>query len=268
LARCPATGRLACSLRQPDGAANLGMMEADGGKLRDITTGDSVDEAPSWTTHRPGTIVFQSAGIARNESGAILGLGPYAIHELDLERDRMTTLLESDTFDGLLPRLSADGALYYIRRPYQFRPPVGAVRMLGDVVLFPYRVVRAMVHFMDAFSMMFSKKPLITAGGPRREGPDRRALMLWGRWVEIERERRSRRPNDDRPLVPRDWQLVRRTPDGSEATIAHNVLAFDLTADGSVLHTNGRGVYLRTADGTQARVASGHLIERVAALTT
>jgi hypothetical protein len=86
--------------------------------------------------------------------------------------------------------------------------------------------------------------------------------------VEIERERRSRRPNDDRPLVPRDWQLVRRTPDGSEATIAHNVLAFDLTADGSVLHTNGRGVYLRTADGTQARVASGHLIERVAALTT
>ena len=266
LTRCPEDGRLACSVRQADGAANIGLMERDGGHLREITGGDSIDEAPTWVPGNTRTLIFQSAGVGRNEYGGIFGLGPYGVQQLDLERDKMTTVLQLDAFDCLMPQLTAEGVLYYIRRPYQLRPAVSPWKFLGDVALFPFRLGRAVVHFLNAFSMMFSKKPLITAGGVRREGPDRRSLLLWGRWVQVDRQLGKTRSQGDTPLVPRDWKLMCRTPEGQEDPLAENVLAYDIAPDGTLLYTNGSAVYQREPTGKTTRLARGTLIERITTL--
>ncbi len=266
LARCPGDGRLACSLKRADGSANLALAEADGGRLREITTGDSVDEAPTWVAGSDAKLVFQSAGVGRNEYGAVFGLGPYAIHELDLARDKMSTILDHEGFDCLTPRVDTDGCLYFIRRPYELRPKTSPLKLLSDVALFPFRLVRAGVHFLNAFSLFFSKKPLMTAGGPPREGPDRRMLMLWGRWVEVERQLRRGQEGSDKPLVPQTWQLIRRTPEGDEETLATSVVAFDLADDGALVYSNGRAIYHRDGEGRTETISRDFCIERLCVL--
>jgi hypothetical protein len=262
LSRYPGDGMLALSLRAPDGTAGIAVMEAGGKGLKSVTEGDSVDESPSWIPSEQKALLFQSAGVGRNSQGVAIGLGPYAIQRLEIESGNLTTVLEEDANDLLLPRMSADGALYFVRRPY--RPnAVSPWRILTDALLFPFRVVRAIVHFLDFFSLMFSRKPLLTAGGPRTEGPDARSLMLWGRFIDAEKALRKANQGAQGPLVPADWQLIRRADTGEEQVLAKNVLAYDLCPDGSVIHTNGTAVFHRPLTGEPRQLCAGKMIERV-----
>ena len=49
LCRHPADGTLAFSVGHDDGSANIAVMESEGRGPREVTEGDSVDEAPSWS---------------------------------------------------------------------------------------------------------------------------------------------------------------------------------------------------------------------------
>jgi len=266
LARCPASGDVACSLPNGDGTANLGLMNGEGGALKEITSGDSVDQAPAWSARRPQTLLFQSAGVGRHDGGMVVGIGPYALCELDLANGELKTRIEDHGFDYLLPREAADGSLYYIRRPFTPGARVSPLHVAKDIALFPFRLARAFVHFLNSFSMFFSNEPLMTAGGPKREGPNRRNMMLWGRWVEIDRRLKTARADADIPLVPSDWKLIRRAPDGQETVLASSVVAYDLAADGSILHTNGTSIRRTEADGETQRLGGGKYVERVMAM--
>lgn len=266
LARSPQTGELACSIRVGEGACNIALMDHEGRGLREVTHGDSIDEAPSWVPGNNRALVYQSAGIGRHENGAAWGLGPYAIWQLDLEAGETKSRHQSPQFDLLSPRLTANGALYYIRRPYQPHPPVSVLRFAGDVLLFPFRLGRAAVHFLDAFSRFFSNKPLFTAGGPHREGPNAQYLQLWGRWIDVRRTMGGGPANSEKALVPGNWQLIRVAPDGTEASVASHVVAYDVAPDGDILYTNGSAVYYVRAKAPSIRVANARLIERVALL--
>ncbi len=264
LARNPVTGMVAMVLRKADGSSHIAVLRAEGGGVQEITEGDVVDGSPSWSEaggkraaepaaggEQRGTLVYHSAGLARHESGAITAVGPHAILALDLDGDRLDTLVEISGHDCLSPRIGADGALYYIRRPYHpFGPPPGAWQVAKDIVLFPYRVALAFIHFLNFFSLMWTRKPLLTAGGPRREGPDRRTLMLWGKMVDAEKMLNDRSAKG--AILPPDWKLIRREPSGAEQEIAERVVAFDLLPDGSLVWTNGGRVLHRQGPGADA----------------
>ena len=265
LCRRASDGSIALSLRKEDGTAHLAVMSGEGRGLKQVTEGDAIDEAPSWVGPDGKSLVFQSAGIGRNAAGFFAALGPYAVQRLDLDDERVTTLLESDDVDYLAPRMSAaaDGTLYCIRRPYHpHGQPVSFWRVGLDVLLFPYRLVRAIVHFLDFISVMFARKPLITAGGPPKEGPDQRHLMLWGKLIDAERALKQKKQQG--ALVPKSWELIRRAPDGTETILARNVLSFDLAPDGAIVWSNGSAIFRIDANGNRGEVCKGRLIERVA----
>jgi hypothetical protein len=160
----------------------------------------------------------------------------------------------------------ADGTLYYIRRPY--KPPhernrVSPWQVLQDVVLFPFRVLRSIVYFLNFFSMMFSGKPLMTAGGPQTQRPENRYLMLWGQMIDTKQA--MQKSGRDRPvdLVPNDWELIRRRPDGSEEVLAGNVLAYDVGPAGEVVYTNGSAVVALTSERAGTQLCTDAMIERV-----
>ena len=121
-----------------------------------------------------------------------------------------------------------------------------------------------MVHFLDAFSRFFSKKPLITAGGPPREGPDARHIMLWGMWVNAEK---GMRESGGAGIVTKDWVLMRRSPDGGEAEVASGVVAFDVCPDGAIAWTNGNSVKLRGTDGKDRVLCERKTVERLMVVT-
>lgn len=257
------TGELACAQQFANGTANIMVMNGDGSDLRAVTEGDSADDAPAWMPGSDRRLLFQSAGVARNKEGYAVGRGPTAIQALDLDQARMTTVLEDDRYDFLQPRIGADGNLYYIRRPYEMHH-FSAVSAITDFVLFPFRLLRAVFHYLNFFSLVYSRKPLTTASGPKIQGDDLKTIMLKGRVIDAEKALRTESKIMGVPsLVPATWELVRRHQNGSETIVARHVAAYHIGADGVVIYSNGCGIFGLDRNDRQMLLHKDRLIENV-----
>ena len=244
--------------------SNIATMPLGGIDLREVTEGDSFDQFPQWV---PGAsrIVFQSAGVGRDAAGRFAGLGPCTIQQLDLNSGDLEETAAESGRDLLQPRMAAGGSLYYIRKPYESgRAPVSLLGSLTDTVLFPFRMARAVLQYFNVFSMMYTGKPLMTAKGAVQRRLDPRQLFIHGNLASAHAAQSA--DVDSPAAVPASWELVRRSPDGKTDVLASSVLAFDLTADGSVLHSNGATITRLSPDGQSERILKAELIERVLAL--
>jgi len=261
LAMHPSGEAVAASL--PGGfGANIAIGRGDGRRLEEVTEGDSFDSGPSWVPGRERTILFHSAGIIRNGHGHAIGQAPSSIEQLDLETGEMTTLLEDGTHDYLEPKMDEAGNLWFIRRPYESMgkrsSPLDTVK---DILFFPYRLIRAVIHFFNAFSMFFSKKPLLTsAGGPKTEEQERQQMWLWGRMVDATAGKGKTGGSEG--IIPRDWELVRRSPAGEEEVVARHVGSYDLTKEGDPVFSTGTGIFLHRT-GKKEKLTDGFLIQTV-----
>jgi hypothetical protein len=258
---------LACSQHLTNGTANIGICRKSDVDL--VTEGDSVDEAPAWVPGSRKELVFQSAGVARSAGGYPVGLGPFSIQRLDLETGALTTLKEDENFDFLSPRMDKEGRLFFIRRPFEKPGATGypPQKILLDALLFPFRLLRAIFHYLNFFSLIYSKKPLTTASGPKVEGPDQKTLLLRGKIIDAEKVMREGIQEEGvKSLVPASWQLLKREPGGEETLVAKAVLAFDLDSEGQILYSNGNAIYRAKENGSPELLLKANLIETIVAL--
>jgi hypothetical protein len=275
LAHHPAKELVALSLPNEDGTAGIAIMQPGGRGLRPITEGDALDQAPSWVPSpddpQREVLVYQSAGIARNQRGQFGGIGPYSICRLDIDKARLTTLLEDPKWDYLVPRIRLEDGkeiLYFIRRPYKLegQSTYSPLKLLLDIVLFPFRLLRAIFAFLNVFSMFFSQKPLTTAGGPKTEDMDMRFVQLYGKWIDVNKALKSATKGQAVSLVPNTWELVRMDADGKLTVLAPGVLSFDLAPDGTVVYTNGSEIFTISDGGKPERLCAHRMIQHVMAL--
>lgn len=259
--RHPEDGRLICRFGE-DMASSLAVLDSDGRNARAVTEGDSIDAAPSWIPGAGEAVVYHSAGLSRDPNGVVRGLGPCSIHRIDLKSGELETLVEHPEKDYLSPRMDGAGNMYYIRRNYEgphgVRPPVWTT--LKDAALFPFRVIRAMVDFFQIFSMMVSKKPLTTAGGPKAQGPEPVQMWIHGRMIDVQKASAANAP--DGALAPADWELVKRAPDGTESVLAKHVVAYDLDREGRIAWSDGKNLHL-IEGGAKKKLLSEPLIDSV-----
>jgi len=257
--------RVACVLQRKGENSCLAVMNADGTDLRDVTQGDTIDDAPHWVPGSAQELIFQSAAIGRNRDGIAITQAPFAVHKLDLENGTVTTLAEDAKFDLLTPQLSQDGSLYYIRRPYRDpSQPASSWRVALDVVLLPFRLLYAFFQFLNFFTVRYTGNTLTSAGNVRQTHADIRKMMIWGNLIDADKAP-GRAGSDAPALVPKYWELVRRR-DSREDVVAKGVLSFDLYADGSVLYSDGSGIYRLDPQGASQRLTKDALIEQVVAV--
>jgi hypothetical protein len=68
--------------------------------------------------------------------------------------------------------------------------------------------------------------------------------LIKGKRLDAEAALRSGVALDGVPsLVPASWQLVCRSPQGEEYVLASHVASFDIASDGTILFSNGYGVF-------------------------
>ena len=261
LANSPATGDLALSILHENGTANIGVKLNGESGIKELTEGDSFDTAPHWVPGKERKIVFQTAGVGRNREGQFLALGPFSVQELDVASGEMTTLVEDERTDYLAPQFGRDGALYFIRRPYQLHQRANFFQVLKDVVLFVPRLIYAFFQFLNMFSALFTGRRLTSAGGPKAEQMHLRQMMIWGNLVHAQKRNKAQEEGVD--LVPGSWQLCRRDSSGETKVLAAGVLAYDLGADGSLAYTNGNALFLLQPDGRKERLLNESMIEQV-----
>jgi hypothetical protein len=261
---------VACVIQHQGGPSAIAVMHSDGTELREVTQGDTIDDAPHWVPGSSREIVFQSAAIGRNHSGFAVTQAAFAIHKLDLEEGTVTLMAEDPRFDLLTPQVASDGSLYYIRRPYRNpNQSVSPGRAALDLLALPFRLVFAFFQYLNFFALRYTGNPLTTAGNARQKHADIRKVMMWGNLLDADKA--AGQAEDGTPtLVPKSWELVRRAPagggDGREEVVAKGVLSFDLEAEGSLLYSNGGGIYRVDTKGVVEQLGKDSLIEQVVTL--
>jgi hypothetical protein len=255
------TGDMVFSVLHENGTANIGVKMHGEGGFKELTEGDSFDTAPRWLPGEGKKIVFQSAGVGRNQKGQFLKLGPFSLQQLDAESCEMTALLEDPKFDYLAPQVLADGRMFYIRRPYAEHERIKPLQVVKDVVLFPFRLLYAVFQFLNFFSAAFTGRKLTSAGGPKGNDMDLKQMMVWGNLVRARQPANAEEEGAD--LVPKSWELHCRTADGATRVLAGGVLAYDTAPDGGILYTNGNAVFLLRANGQKERLLSERMIQQV-----
>lgn len=66
-------------------------------------------------------------------------------------------------------------------------------------------------------------------------------------------------------LVPHTWELVSRDRQGNERVLATNVASYDISPDGTIVYSNGHGVFVLNRDGTASLALADQLIGDVVA---
>jgi hypothetical protein len=90
-------------------------------------------------------------------------------------------------------------------------------------------------------------------------------MMVWGNLLDAQKA--ADHDSSGTPsLVPKTWELIRCPPGAGEDVIAKGVLIFDVYADGSLLYSNGSGVYHVDPTGAKEVLAKDALIEQVVAV--
>lgn len=265
----PDRDELVCSVR--DGAgSSLAIVSNERFDLEFVTEGDSYDLAPSWIPGSTDEIVFQSAGIGRHQSGVVVAIGPAAVVRLNLKTGRQETLLEDPAHDFLAPRFDSQGNLFCIRRPYE---PAGRrvshSEALKDFFLMPYRLLKAIFGFLNLISQVFGKQALSNAATGQRNDLDVKSVYLKGRLLNLRHQKASTGdPDRDHPsLVPPDWELICRTPDGKIQVLDKRVGDYTLKASGLCIYTDGYQVFQASPGASPERLHRGQeIIETVALL--
>jgi len=238
----PESGKILCSQQHGNGIANIVMMNNDGGDSQQLTEGDTVDSAPAWIPGDDKNILYQSSGLARSQEGYVVAFGPASIKMLDKQKNEVVSVMDDPAVDYLQPRVDGQGNLYFIRRPYE-APRYSGTNLLLDFLLFPFRLLRAVFHYLNFFSLMYSQKPLTSASGPQVNA-DLKQMLIKGKRIDADRAlRKESKVNGVPSLVPRSWQLVKRTRNGEETILATNVASFDITSDNDILYSNGYAVF-------------------------
>jgi hypothetical protein len=184
--------------------------------------------------------------------------------KLDMTSGSVAPILDDPRYDFLRPRVDPAGNLLFIRRPYE-APRYTTGSLIIDALLFPFRLLRAIFHYLNFFSLMYSRKPLTSASGPATQA-DIKQILLQGRRIDAEKALRSAETVQGvRSLVPQSWVLVRRGQQGTETVLATNVASFDIGADGTIVYSNGQAVFVLEQDGSSALATTGELVAEVVA---
>jgi len=236
-------GNILCAIASTAGNSNVALMDEKGDELRELTGGDTLDGSPCWIPGKRGQILYQSQGLARDPAGYVVAYGPASIQLLDMDEGQVESILESNKYDFLSPKVSNSGDLFFIRRPYE-PPKYSNSNFISDFVLFPFRLLRALFHYLNFFSLMYSRKPLTSASGPEVQA-DLKDILLKGKRIDTEKAlRNEKRVNGVPSLVPKSWELVHRNSRGEEFVLATNVASFSLSSKDELLFTNGFGVFV------------------------
>lgn len=247
-------GLIAVTVRSDDVTSQIGTLDARSFELRTLTGGDSRD-ANAVFSEDPRKLLFDSAGAGRTADGSFSGkYAPSALYELDRNTLELTLLIEGK--ESFVKPRRAGGALYCIVRPNREKR---SGNLFFDIVLFPFRLIKALFGFLQVFTVIFGNTSLTSDTGTGEnpaKGRDQDAGKLYvdGKLIEADKEQKRNRKFKDREygFIPASWKLVRFGKEREE--LVRGVCDYDVGDDGSLYYTDGRHIYLRK-DGKETKLA-------------
>jgi len=235
----PQLDKFVAAMENEDQSVDIGLLNNQGGYEKALTSGDSRDSNPCFSSADAEGVLYQTAGIGRNEQGFVWGYGPEAVNKVNIHSGEITTLLADERYDFLSPKDDGQGNLYCIRRPYHRAGYVSPLKTLWHAVTFPVRLVIAILRFLDAFTELFNKEPMRTAGPVVEPPVKNKYVRVLGQTIDMAKVQRDARFSSEPSLVPKSWELIKLDSQGNISTISRTVSSFDIDQSGRVHITNG-----------------------------
>lgn len=245
-----ATGEIAVAVCEGGIEKHIALLDARRSSYRAITEGDSLDENPVWCLNGR-VIYYDSAGIGRNLNGQIVDYSPRTINRLDLDTGDLDEIVSLPRCDCFSPRVDGSGNLYFLKRP---RRTAGHAPVLKDILLVPFRLLRAIFGWLQFFTMRNTGEPLLTGGpNPGKARRNLQEVLIDGNLINAEKTLRENSQKGDKypGIAPRSWELVKRGLDGAQTVLKKGVLDFDVNSDGEIVYSNGKYLVHLGADGNE-----------------
>lgn len=236
-------GRVAVAASSDGLTYQITILDLASGEDRTLTDGDIVADNPSF---RGDSVLFNCTLIGRDENGNFAGYSASMLYELNLNTLEVSEMKRDDNLNFVCPKTDAAGNLYFLTRPVAKRRKKS--NLFLDIQLFPYRLIKAFVNFLNFFSMSYGGGSLRTADeNPAKSvQKTKKELFIEGNRIDAERNlKENAKKGCEHPgILPKSWQLVRVTPEGEESVLAKGVLAYDVDKSGRVVYSNGRHMFL------------------------
>ena len=180
----------------------------------------------------------------------------------------MEELFADEKYDFLRPSNDSSGNFYYIRQPYKV--PEEKNPLWKDVLLFPVRIIKALLGFLNAFSVLFGGESLRSGrkqGDVKTKEKSDRELFFEGRLLEAEKnEKENTAKGEKNPgIFPLSRVLVRIAPDGTETVLKRGVMDYAVLPDGSIICSNGRSL-LHITDSGEELIAKAKMAQNICVL--
>ena len=172
-----------------------------------------------------------------------------------------------DVVKANVPEELQSDSFYYIRQPYKQQGPEKEP-LWKDILLFPFRLLKAILGFLNAFSVLFGGSSL--RGGNPQNGDikskqrSERDIYFEGRLIEAEKnEKENAAAGDKNPgIISRSRVLVKVDADGKETVIKKGVLDYALLDDGSIICSNGSQL-IHISEGNENVIAKAKLAHSI-----
>lgn len=241
--------RLLATIGKGEVVADIAIFSDDRSDYKCITSGDSLDENPSFTD--TGTVLFNSYGVARDENNNFLGYGSSSIYELDLSTMSIKEYPVEEGFSYIKP-IQVRDKIYCIKRPVEDEDKSNP---LIDILMIPVRIAQGIVGFVSFFVHAFSGKPLVSEGRKsdgnsliKQRKKEERGLFVLNKRVSVEKELKRNKKSWNYGFIPRSWKLVRYTYKNDnqwkELVVFDGVADFCKLDTGEVIFTNGRHIFM------------------------
>ncbi len=232
---------------------HIAMLDPHNGGVDQITEGFTNESCPFISRRDPSKIYYAAIGYAQNNAGYVQEKSASSICVYDSVSGSLEDVISDPGYDHIKPSDTADGDLYYIRRRYQ---PMRRKSNIGkDILMFPVRIIKAIGGFLSIFSMIYGGEPLRTGGGnpAKSRNKDEREWFVEGNLINARRISEAQE-NGDEALIPSEWVLIRRSPDGTETVAAKSVMDYNLLSDGTIIYSDGSSVRRLNADGSSVKI--------------
>ena len=259
---------------ETDGAeTHIGIIDRDTSKIEILTEGESRERWPVWSAMKRDRIIYSGCGLAisRAESSQkplmmmtvadLKGSGivsceesPYYVCALDLDTMELSELVTDSTqrYSYVKPHESADGYIYYIKKPYKNEEKQGSGCL--SALLAPFRLLGALFGFLNFFTMKYSGKTLAGGkGNTKAKSRTEAEMFIDGNLVNAGKElERNEKSGDKFPgIIPRSYELCRRLgASGREEVIKRGVIAYAVDRSGEIYCSNGNHLLKLTPNGT------------------
>lgn len=262
--------KIATSIKEDYYTSHLALFNLESNDFTSLTAGDCYDFDSTFSNKSPDDILFATKGVGRDSDGDFVTYSPSSICRYNLNLMEVEEVISEDKFSFVKPKEDSNGNLYYVKRPSNTEKRGGG-HIIIDILLIPYRILEAIITFIETFIMMFtgkgfsknSKSKSSTKTANKR--PDE--LFIEGNLINVDKEYKNNLKHKDAyaGYAPRSWQLIKRS-DNNQTVIANGVIDYDLASDGNIVYTNGKHVILVTADGKTEKLADATTCTHVTCL--